>query len=496
MAPTAYGDSGDLVESGKEILPQHPSQRNSQQHRSRRQMSTPFVLDPPSEIRSRKRVTSKRIYYYVCLSFFVSLCFFCSVRSRFYTIVVPSRKSVIETNSSSLNPEEPRRRPTLVVHIGPSKTGSSTIQRDSCEFSDSLKMDNYIYAGMFSGRDMKRIEVRLLANDNCLYIVRDYLSTDDSGRRAMDIPCWQERMKGVVEGNVSKNVILSNEGYSYSSDILFNKTYHSALQIAYRDWDFLIVATYRRYAEWVVSVVKQYNANGCLTKGGWPHEGGKQQCVKMWARIKRFPQTGKFRYNAWMYSNIEVAIPAWTEGGGRFATLNFHDKPHITSSFYCDILNNTPHTCLQSLNRTVGTHSNPRSVLSVACSNIVYRAAETGLISNRTTHRTVQITASTTLEQHVRAHVRTYSDLPLNCPDRTSLEGLLRKSLRFEERMMPRFFRSSGVEERHRREFWYRADVEKELCDVDVDRLLAGVTTWDQVLTRLKSATNGSLPLV
>ena len=66
----------------------------------------------------------------------------------------------------------------------------------------------------------------------------------------------------------------------------------------------------------------------------------------------------------------ENNIPKWAEGGGKFITLNFHDKRHITSLFYCDIIKNTIYICLQSLNHTSGTHSNSRSALSGVCSNI------------------------------------------------------------------------------------------------------------------------------
>jgi len=51
----------------------------------------------------------------------------------------------------------------------------------------------------------------------------------------MDIPCWQDRMKDVVAGNIFKNIILSDEGYSYYSERIFKKTHRSALQIDHQD---------------------------------------------------------------------------------------------------------------------------------------------------------------------------------------------------------------------------------------------------------------------
>jgi len=311
----------------------------------------------------------------------------------------------------------------------------------------------------------------------------------------MDIPCWQDRMKDVVAGNISKNVILSDEGYSYYSGRIFNKTYRSAFQIAYQDWDVLIVPVYRRYAEWVVSVVTQFNQNNCFQVGRWPHEGGKQ-CAKMWDKIDNYVgRKGINRYTASSYANIDLTISEWTEGGGRFTTLNFHGKRHITSSFYCDIIKNTPYTCLHSLNRTVGTHTNSGSVLSMACSIIVFQAAEKGLITNQTMQQSTRIKESIALEKIIQTNGLTYLDLPLKCPNRKFLEGILHKSLEFEEKMMPEFYRSPGVEKNHRQEFWYQADIRKKFCDIDVDKVLANMTTWSQVLTRLKSANNVSFPL-
>ena len=164
----------------------------------------------------------------------------------------------LKTNSSSfetlyIDQEEPQQRPTLIIYIGPFKTGTTTIQMDSRDFTDSLEMDNYNYAGKRSVQT--GLGRRLLANNDCLYKLRDYFFNNrkNNGRCAMDIPCWKKRMEGVVAGNISKNIILSDEGYSYvvrpSSSQFFNKTYHRALQIAYQDWDFFIVPTYRWYFE-------------------------------------------------------------------------------------------------------------------------------------------------------------------------------------------------------------------------------------------------------
>ena len=146
-------------------------------------------------------------------------------------------------------------KPYFIVHIGPSKTGTTTIQKESVALEDVLARDDYVYMGKFSKRKYQLHGYRALKQDSCLFETESYLlnntGKDHHQALAMDVPCWNERMTNLQQFH--KNVVVSEEAYSFS---LLQKLLN-AISTAFRDWNLLYVVTYRRYAEWMLSALKQ-----------------------------------------------------------------------------------------------------------------------------------------------------------------------------------------------------------------------------------------------
>ena len=295
-----------------------------------------------------------------------------------------------------------------------------------------------------------------------------------------------------------KNIILSDEGYTSMSPRYTTKnkafTYFSILHSALQDWNVVIIPTYRRYAEWVVSSVKQMNYNSIFSPKSslghkWPSEGGKP-CRQVWEVVSYSLKNTHAR--TFHYVNIDKTAPLWHSGGFEVAILNFHSEHDIIETLYCDTLKDfTPKTCLSAkqLHNTTSTHYNARSLDIIMLEDIVFHAAKRGILKTETTNGyKTRDEARQSLGDHMHTILGLkITDLPLKCPNRSDLELVLQRTLELEEMMMPAFFKSARGEVELRRSFWVLADEMKEFCSVDIDQLFYNKTWWDEVLNSLNS---------
>jgi len=364
-------------------------------------------------------------------------------------------------------------KPYLIMHIGPSKTGTKTIQKDSVRFTDVLALDGYIYGGIGAIRGHRKPTVHIFDIDDCLYETAHLLRSTNNKTMAVRVPCWRSRMSGMKEF-YPKNFVLSEEMYSYK---IKSKKDYDALKIAFKDWNLLFVATYRRYAEWLLSTLKEKFFSKHKFVGSYS-TWKTGRCENKWQYIQQFLYKKEFRSGR--YYNIDQTTLGMKAANVPYKILNFHDKRHITSALYCDIIPNTPKTCQHSL--TQESVENAKMIMSSTCSNIAYDAQKAGLINatNQTRHQ-----VNMQCEYFMNANNITHADLPLLCPTQAMLEKLLQKSLAFEQMILPDFFASDRGEAEHNKSFWIMAHERKEFCDVNTKKLLKGQSSWIGVLNSM-----------
>jgi hypothetical protein len=389
-------------------------------------------------------------------------------------------------------------RPYLIMHIGPSKTGTTTLQLDSVNLGNVLKADRYVYLGRYQ-EPRTRIAANipyLFRNDECLEQITDYFATSNTNAKATDVLCWKERVQGIQRYQKSNiSIVLSDEIYSYQNKISKvcrnESSYYATLRRAYQQeedgWNWIVVATYRRYAEWLVSNAKEQNDKHCLHEDAkWMEEGNGKPCHKVWPLVDRWHQRPTATGNG--YVNLDVTVPLWQRHGIPIRILNLHDAPprdDITTSFYCDMVPHAPHACQYSQHRPAPSRHNSKSVLEAAYNDIVWAAAKVGLFD---VTRTTRYEATQALRQFGTLHgIAEMTDLPLACPTPRLLDSLLNKSLALERVLLPDFFQSPLGESQHRASFWRLATERKEFCWVATDQLLRGKTTWNQFLEALTS---------
>jgi len=387
----------------------------------------------------------------------------------------------LNTNSSRVN----NSKPILIMHIGPHKTGCTTIHTDSPTFADALQKDGYVYK-KFGARDYPK---KMFSPNQCLYETKAYLLNHTNAlevegqgnnvtlgkeqKRALDVPCWNDRLSLLLDGYNNENIVISEEEFNAKRTVQD----YEAIKIAFQDWNLLFVATYRRFAEWLLSAFKEAQKPS-TTKATWK----KPRCENPWDYIEK---NDKFNYSTSRYKNLDQTVVRMKAANLSVQIINFHDKKHITSSLYCDGIPDTPNTCDLALNRTENTISNSRSILSIACCNLVYDAKEMGFIN---ASEITRLKANNECESLFAQNDIGQLDLPLICPTDDMLEKLLNKSLTFEKMMVPEIAANEKAVQDHKESFWKMAR-DRQFCHVNNTVLLKDGESWDGILSKIRMNT-------
>jgi hypothetical protein len=410
-------------------------------------------------------------------------------------------------------------KPNLFIHIGPSKTATTTLQSYfSKEAKEALIADDYLYMGYenINPKNYSFIYYSLRAERDdeickCLKpwakAVKSQLGnttmiTYDALKRQYDslkpIPCWKKvrnELDRLLETN--KSILLSHEAYSYGWRAwmyeapdkgrfylqLFSLELHAR-------WNVTLVAGYRRYAEWVLSAWKEDNAKILLWKkrARWPHQGGKPLRAA-WPVVQRWVESNQVS-DILNYQFPDQSLPVWGSAGFTLHVINLHDLgvgQDIITNFACTVLQGSaPYTCQHARSRDTEKRENVLEVDSSAYNMIVFEAAKQGLFNKKHTglsNRTRSQAASSLRRYHQNDLGLPWTDLPLKCPSRKKLEWLLNVSLDKERAVVPDFFHEQEAE--HCASFWKLANGKKSFCSVDMAALFRNKSTWQQLLDSL-----------
>lgn len=200
-------------------------------------------------------------------------------------------RSVPSSHHSKFDPS----KPSFIIHPGPSKTATTTMQHDLAALTDVLAQDKYVYLGRLRTDHSESVVEDVFTNSDCVQRLHEYQTarhqplqnetisthqTPDVGA----VPCWDEFVHEVKEYQAKGySIIMSSEIISNTYGLVFKQpelfdTLVQALQAVLADeWNVLVVIGYRRYAEWAVSTVKQNTAVAVPfpisvpTPGTWAH---------------------------------------------------------------------------------------------------------------------------------------------------------------------------------------------------------------------------------
>jgi hypothetical protein len=252
-------------------------------------------------------------------------------------------------------------RPKLVIHIGPHKTATTTTQAELTFFQDRLALDDYLYLGrLYYPYD----------NGERMVLNRTPDSTLQTLFRNMFQKCWRDTKEQCVQDLRDRlhsqfdprmpNLLISDEAllklYDDPSDSERNENFVILKDILGRDFDIVIIVTYRRFFEWLPSAKHQKDKpTGEASKTQWP---GKSLSRAGIAPRPLLPndQSVTSVIDEWSREHFLTSVTYATLRELATDTPNFtvqivhmyHHKLSVRTNFLCHAVPNAPHSCRAS----------------------------------------------------------------------------------------------------------------------------------------------------
>ena len=181
-----------------------------------------------------------------------------------------------------------------------------------------------------------------------------------------------------------------------------------------------------------------------------------------------------FQYTDKMISMIAPHVP-------HTKVLNLHEKKSVLSTLLCNVLPNTPETCLYSLEKdaeikqefranTQGSfrdQSKGNMQTITAYDEIAMEAVKQGLLNTTLISR--RQAGLQCRDFHRTVLNKTVNDLAMKCPSQADLHSLLNQSLVKEQDIVPEFYQTN--QDSHWASFW-KAVVQNKFCVTDAAAVL------------------------
>ena len=381
------------------------------------------------------------------------------------------RTKTIETNRSKVEPNTTTassRSPTItsnhsrvIIHVGPFKTGTSSIQSKSALFAAKLRKDGYEMA-WFSADNATR--EKLVLDSNQVHFASCFLPKNNQGAR--NLGCVQELL------DIGKDIAAHNETMFVTSEYFSSpKLDIESLATYLSRWPIVtIIVYYRRYYDWSRSLFNQQNKY-CLNLYNDDDISrlSKRSIVNF---LTNRNKDGRY--------TLQV-LQRYAEHFDNVKVVNFHDKSKdLAESFYCDHMTGANNMCKAITEYKEEMRDNPSRPLSYMY--LAYGAHMRGLINIKTKQQMKSIVYRIKQHQEQTLGLTAY-DFKLNCPSTQDLQSTLNLSLKIEKELFPTFFLSPSGESDLRSDFGKQAKT--TLCNVDVDITLM-TEEWNTYFKSLK----------
>jgi hypothetical protein len=307
-----------------------------------------------------------------------------------------------------------------VLHVGPHKTGSTTIQAalNTESYIHSLFVDNYITSQ----------EIDAVSTKNAL---KDCFKGKCSSKIKLQI-------KTALKKNL--NVILSSEQFDYYRPIKDIKHF-------FREFSSIqILVVYRRFFEWTLSYYLQSR------RRDWD-----EWAVMEHQNFVQFIETTNISS---IYNLDRYSVSAYKNYKEHFNVtwVNMHAATgDILDNFFCNPMLNATNTC--KLRRDKQLQLAPHNV--ALANDDVYDeitiAARDSKLLNPTKISRKNAREMFRHHQEISLNLTTL-DIPRRCPSTKKLDELLAVSLQVEREYFPTFFASEQGEKELRRKFRYNPE--------------------------------------
>ena len=405
----------------------------------------------------------------------------------------------ISTTKSSLNNHG--EKPTFVIHVGPSKTGTTMLQC-SLIYTDTkeheriyFKKDNYRYIGTRPrecgfGPDgiYKKTYLRnapgdvyyghgtywtMLQGSNVL--PKDSIFATEVGRFFED--AHQVQPSGLKMADVFRNETETllrhgeNGLYVFEGFDRATKSHVEALGEFLKDFNVKVILNYRKLYEWLPSFYSElvrirdvhqyhfpetkYNNESDILPFALENRGIFTEMVHDFERHRKHPsQIIRERFSR-VFSDVSV-----------IDIHNFPDENDYKAHMFCDIIHaNTTCDAFRTGKIKSRSHDSNNPAFKFAYDMIIMAAFRKGIISSRLP-RNVAFEAVEALQEY-RLNLG-QNDYPLICMPDSELQRIFNLSLEAEKSIMGEF---EGQREKHWKGF-EKYVARKKFCHVDVDKVM------------------------
>ncbi|KAG7339492.1 hypothetical protein IV203_034488 [Nitzschia inconspicua] len=236
--------------------------------------------------------------------------------------------------------------PLFVLHIGPPKTATTTIQCGLHHLSQSLADEGFY----FVGKTCPQYGSVMVNNETGVAGHHLLMGLNGGNVHTRGYIGLKERMDYHRENH--QNMIYSNEGFAHHLEDK-NVTWQS-LQSLFRGWKVRIVIGYRHYFEWIRSLYYQQYLNPKKYKRNWPGQGkGLEHPSFLWYleyHLHSF-ETGQLSVDGGHYAPAfghHLSLSTYKKFAPHFTDIRFfnlYEEGDVVTNFVCNMLLQAPHTC-------------------------------------------------------------------------------------------------------------------------------------------------------
>jgi len=249
------------------------------------------------------------------------------------------------------------KKPHFVLHVGPQKTATTTIQCGLQKYASFLAVkDSYYFIGQGCQRgaalENNETSVRGLA----LYYE---LGTNGTHERAFIEQTERHFERG-------SSLILSNEAFS-NGVLLGHERNTQVMRNLLKDWSIRIVVSYRNFSEWISSAYYQ-DMIGRGFIGKWDKE------VKSFQDF--FQEYAKNHNNDYLLMHPTISTyNIYSKYFDHIHIFDIHSKPDVFKNFVCLMLPSAERTC-NELKRQIANRKQTTEVQRVSTSLVPFRIAD------------------------------------------------------------------------------------------------------------------------
>jgi len=359
-------------------------------------------------------------------------------------LVKTEKEQLVQTKNQLVKTEKLQ----LLLHVGPGKTATTSIQKEIISQVKNLEKDNWLIYRCHPARDL----------NYCLYM--DAAKCQDGSEE------WK-RISNIVRKATDEkmNILISTERYWGNSTI-------NAYKSLFQNFQVKIVVGYRRFYEYLPSSYWQTYKWSCSKKLSTQVALRKLYREKL--LIPPLSQFVQHKTNHPTFARLEQFKPYFDD----IKIFNIH-RSCVLCSFFCDIVQNARNSC-KAIRLKYSEIETTRKNVGQSMWHI--RLAQQLLMVNKEVDEPNDRLACSSLATEImlfndeKLESKVYK-LPKTCLPEESQNQLLNISLGMEKTLVPHFFSSDEGEKKHRVEF-ERASYDT-LCDVDIPALFKD-TNWNE----------------